>query len=189
MRNWIIAWLGRVRAEAGTMVVRGRSPRLVVLPFLLWACVGCAVGDDTVGLSGLLYNYDEHGISSVRVDGKGVSGWADGARRGAVTGGGQACCFRLRRGAREVPVSIRYFDGNEIDLVAEIEQPWPPMTSLGIVHVLPGADGPKVIIEITPGQRFPRSDLMTQALAAAGLDLEIDYEGPLRSGPFTYSDD
>ena len=148
----------------------------------------CTPKEDLVGLSGLPYNYDNRSIISVRVNGRGVGGGMDAAQRGGVSGGGQTCCFRLPRGAHSAEVQIHYADGEVFETAATIEQPWPPMTSLGIVHVLPGRDEPRVIIEITPGQRFPRLDLMAQSLRSSDLEIEVEYTGPLREGPFKYSD-
>lgn len=165
------------------------TARQLALGVVLSGAVGCAAGTDTVSLSGSLYNYDERGIASVRVNGRGVSGWAHGAEPGAVKSGGQTCCFPMELGATAATVEIEYLDGGEVSLLAEVEQPWPPLTSLALIHVLPGREAPRVVIEITPGQRFPRSDLMLEALNQAGLEPRAEHRGPLRDGPFQYAGD
>lgn len=186
MRNWMRAvvsvneWLGALRKAGGVLASTG------VLAGGLLLLGACTPKEDLVGLSGLPYNYDNRSIISVRVNGRGVGGGMDAAQRGGVKGGGQTCCFRLPRGAQTADVQIQYADGEILETVATIEQPWPPLTSLAMIHVLPGSGGPKVIIEITPGQSFARRDLLDRALLDAALTRETDYGGPLRDGPFEY---
>lgn len=189
MWNWMQAVTSM--ADASCLVMwrrRGLAGACMLIGAVLLA-TACTAKEDLVGLSGLPYNYDDRSIVSVRVNGRGVGGGMDAAERGGVKGGGQTCCFRLPRGARDAEVQIQYANGEVLDTTAVIEQPWPPLTSLGIIHVLPGLQGPKVIIEITPGQSFPRRDLMEEALDDASLERVVDYGGPLRDGPFEYMDD
>lgn len=170
--------------EAGWAVLRGGiAIAVMILTSLVSAC---SHGSDLVGLSGRPYNYDDRSIAAVQVNGHRVGGGMDAAQPGYARSGGQSCCLRLPRYATHADVVIQYADGEDLELVAEVEQPWPPMTSLAIVHVLPG---PKVMIEITPGQGFARRDLMLAALHELGIEPEANEEGLFREGPFEYMKD
>lgn len=189
MRSWSNEGIGSGRKGSSWWRGLRLTTTQLVLGVALSGAVGCSAATETVSLSGLLYNYDDRGIASVRVNGRGVSGWAHGAEPGAVKSGGQTCCFPMELGATAASVEIEYLDGGEVSLLAEVEQPWPPLTSLALIHVLPGSDVPRVVIEITPGQRFPRSDLMLEALNRVGLERRAEHRGPLRDGPFQYAGD
>lgn len=124
------------------------------------------------GLTGVVFNYSDEVIASVRVDGELAGTGMEAAPPGGVTGSGSACCMALDPSQTEVSVRVEPASGPVYFVRGIVEQPWPQGAGTAIVHVLPGR---KVVIETTLGVDIgPRSDLMNSQLAALGIKKEVD---------------
>jgi hypothetical protein len=148
--------------------------------FTVTACQ--AKGPEMVGGLGVeLLNYSQESVYSVSINGSdsGVH-WATAAKIGGVEGGGQSCCSgKISAIKNTADVSVKTNHGT-YTTQAQVELPFPDLMDTLIIHILPGR---KVVLEVTPGNFFPRQDLMDEQIKALGLKKEHEYTGPLRSHP------
>lgn len=129
------------------------------------------------GLSGMVYNYSQDWIATVKINGKGVGSHSDEAKIGGVEGGGIVCCTEISPTQERVNVTVKT-DKGEYTTLGVVELPFPDLMHYLIVHVLPGR---KIVIEVTPGDTFPRKDLLDAQIKALRLKKEHEYTGPMRT--------
>ncbi|MGY0611845.1 hypothetical protein [Luteimonas sp. A501] len=156
---------------------------------LLWPMMGCSQEpreSKMDGLTGVVFNYSNEVMASVRVDGELAGTGLEAVKPGDVTGGGSSCCMSMDPTLDTVDVEIEPATGPIYTLQGTVEQPWPKGASTVIVHVLPGR---KVVIEATLGVGIgARSDLMNTQLKALGIDKEIDKDWMMISERYKYTE-
>ena len=170
-----------------------RIATIFIVPTLLFltACplTGCGnpkVDTTVEGLTGVVYNYSDESISSIRVGGEVLGGPFQSAIPGDVEGGGGQCCISLDPHLATIPVIVHPAEGDDYSVQAKIEQPWPKDANTMIVHILPKR---KIVIETTLGVSIaPRSDLLNARLAELGIPKEINADQFMLSGRNTYSE-
>jgi hypothetical protein len=152
---------------------------LMMSAFTLTACQ--AKGPVMVsGLSVELLNYSQESVYLVSINGNVTRDWATAAKVGGVEGGGKSCCSGEISAIKDTAeVTIKTNHGT-YTTQALVELPFPDLMDTLIIHVLPGR---KVVLEVTPGNFFPRQDLMDEQIKALGLKKEHEYTGPLRTRP------
>lgn len=163
--------------------------RVAALTCALLPMTGCGQPPRTTkidGLTGVVFNYSDEAIASVRVDGELAGTGLEAARPGDVSGGGRSCCMAIAPFENTVPVAIELAVGSIYTIQATVEQPWPKGASTAIVHVLPG---PKVVIETSLGVDLaPRKDLLDGQLTALGIEKEVDVDWFMNPGRNTYTE-
>lgn len=122
----------------------------------------------TIGLSGIVYNYSQETLIGVYIGGKEI-GSMDSVKPGDVTSGGTICCFRLPANATEVEVDVKLPKGQGYRTTAQIERWWPDLAHYGVVHILPGR---KVVMQVTPSAPSPRKDLLEAQQRALGMEVK-----------------
>lgn len=150
---------------------------LTMLPVL----AGCAREPRQASLSAITYNYSDEDLAFVWINGKQAGVAKEAVRPGDVNGGGIMCCINIPQGARQIEVNVMNAKEETFTVMAEIEQPWTKYASYAVVHVLPKR---KIVVEISPGDSYPRKDLLDKRLAEIGVEPEVNY--PLymmNSGP------
>lgn len=153
--------------------------------FLALCLTGCSAREPaTVSLSGIVYNYSQDSLATVKVNGKTAGTAMSKVVPGDVSGGGVMCCFKLPENAKEVEVEIQSSSG-DYKTTAQIEKWWPDLAHYGVVHILPGR---KVVMEVRSVHTWPRRDLLDGQLKAIGMKKVINYSGPMNEGPMERTD-
>lgn len=151
--------------------------RYSILIRALLPITGCGRSSETVkidGLTGVVFNYSDETIASVRVDGELAGTGLEAVKPGDVSGGGRSCCLAITPFRDTVPVVIEPAIGPAYTVQATVEQPWPKDTNTAIVHVLPGRN---VVIETSLGVDIgPRKDLLERRLEALGIEAEVNID-------------
>ncbi len=156
----------------------GRQSRMFGKAAFYWALItlclaGCQAKEpSTVGLSGVVYNYSQDSLATVKINGKTVGTTARKVELGDVSGGGIMCCFNLAVGATEVEVELESSSG-DYKTIAKIEKWWPDLAHYGVVHILPGR---KVVMQVTPSAARPRKDLLEQRQVELGLEKKVLFD-------------
>ena len=140
---------------------------------------------ETVGVTGIVYNYSQESYALVKVNGKTVGTALEKVPYGDVGGGGGMCCFQLPVGATEAEVFLDLALEDGVTVTATIEKWWPDLAHYGVVHILPGR---KVVIEIRSVYVWPRRDLLNSALKELSLTPTYNYTGPMNDGPLERTD-
>ncbi len=147
---------------------------------------GCeSQGSQSVGVTGIVYNYSDETIAFVRVNGKEIGRGIDEARPGEVKGGSGICCFALEKAASKARVEITFWDKSQHETTATIEKWWPDLAHYGVIHILPGR---KVVMEVRSVHTWPRKDLMENQLKLLGIKPAYNYTGPMNKGPMERTD-
>lgn len=153
---------------------------LVMLAVGLLGIGGCVAKEpETVGLTGIAYNYSDETIAFVNIGGKNIARGLDESANGGVKGGSGMCCFDLPVGARTVEVEITFWDQTKFHTTAQIEKWWPDLAHYGVVHILPGR---KVVMQVTPSYPAPRKDLLEIRQQELGLEKKLLFRS-WSSGP------
>jgi len=126
----------------------------------------------SVGLTGVVYNYSDDTLVAVYVNGHDV-GSMDSALPGQVRSGGYICCFSLAQGAKEAQIRVRLTKGKTYETTATIENWWPDLAHYGVVHILPGR---KVVMQVTPSAPLPRKDLLEAQQRALGMPVTVQFQ-------------
>jgi hypothetical protein len=148
----------------------GSWRKVAILGGILALCLtGCSAKEPaSISLSGIVYNYSQDSLATVKINGK-TAGTAMGkVVPGDVSGGGVMCCFKLPENAKEVEVEIQSSSG-DYKTTAQIEKWWPDLAHYGVVHVLPGR---KVVMQVTPSAPSPRKDLLEAQQRALGMEVK-----------------
>ncbi len=141
--------------------------RLLCVVSLLAAVAACTAKEpETVGLTGIVYNYSPDSLASVKVNGKTTGSVIQKTQNGDVSGGSGMCCFEIPFGAKEAEVIVES-SGGTYKTIATIEKWWPDLAHYGVVHILPGR---KVVMQVTPSYPAPRKDLLETQQQALGLE-------------------
>lgn len=169
--------------ELDEMTIRTNvlSACVVMLLTMLPILVGCAREPRQASLSAITYNYSDEDLAFVWINGKQAGVAKESVRPGDVNGGGIMCCINIPQGARQVEVNVMNAKEETFTVMAEIEQPWTKYASYAVVHVLPKR---KIVVEISPGDSYPRKDLLDNRLAEIGVQPEVSYPlHMMNSGP------
>lgn len=141
--------------------------------FLALCLTGCGAKEAaTVSLSGIVYNYSQDSLATVKINGKTAGTAMSKVAPGDVSGGGVMCCFKLPENAKEVEVEIQSSSG-DYKTVAQIEKWWPDLAHYGVVHILPGR---KVVMQVTPSAPRPRKDLLEKRQEELGLEKKVLFD-------------
>lgn len=152
----------------------GDQSRMIGKSAFYWTLIamclaGCQAKEPaTVGLTGVVYNYSQDSLATVKINGKTVGTTARKVEPGDVSGGGIMCCFNLAVGATEIEVELESSSG-EYKTIAKIEKWWPDLAHYGVLHILPGR---KVVMQVTPSAPSPRKDLLEAQQRALGMEVK-----------------
>lgn len=131
---------------------------------------GCeAKKPEIVSLTGIVYNYSQDTIATVKINGKSAGSVIAKTEIGGVSGGSGMCCFDLSIGAKQVDVIVQS-SGGDYKITATIEKWWPDLAHYGVVHILPGR---KVVMQVTPSYPAPRKDLLEAQQQELGMERKI----------------
>lgn len=146
---------------------------LLVLTSCLVGVVGCVAKEpETVGLTGIVYNYSPDSLATVKVNGKTAGSVIYKAQNGDVSGGSGMCCFDLPVGAREAEIVVES-SGGVYKTTASIEKWWSDLAHYGVVHILPGR---KVVMQVTPSAPRPRKDLLEARQKELGIEKKVLFD-------------
>ncbi len=156
------------------MVKRGWFPKAAFIGLLaVLGLAGCQAKEPaTISLSGIVYNYSQDSLATVKINGKTAGTTMSKVVSGDVSGGGVMCCFKLPENAKEVEVEIQSSSG-DYKTTAQIEKWWPDLAHYGVVHILPGR---KVVIQVTPSWPAPRKDLLEAQQRALGMEVKTLFD-------------
>lgn len=131
---------------------------------------GCeAKKPETVSLTGIVYNYSQDTIATVKINGKSAGSVIVKTENGGVSGGSGMCCFDLPIDAKQVDVMVQS-SGGDYKITAIIEKWWPDLAHYGVVHILPGR---KVVMQVTPSYPAPRKDLLEARQQELGMEKKV----------------
>lgn len=185
MTNWIQHKAPSFGPSGAASRMWQRLATNALLLLIVAALSGCGKREpQQISLMGIVYNYTDRAIASVRVNGQNVSAVMDGVQPGGVSGGAGTCCAEIPEGATEAAVEVDLGDSKYVTQ-ARIEKWWPDLAHYAVVHVLPGK---KVVIEVRSVDTWPRQDLLDQQLKAAGLTKKVNFSGPMNMGPLERTD-
>lgn len=147
---------------------------------------GCNAKDNqTVSLSGIVYNYSQEGYVSVKINGKSISSVLKKVMPGDVSGGAIVCCFSFPLNTKNIEVELEPSLSDSFKIIASVEKWWPDLSHYAVVHVLPGR---KVVIEIRSAYTWPRRDLLENQLKSLNIKKAVEYSGPMNDGPLERTD-
>ncbi len=159
------------RGNSGQRVLFGKATIYGAVVALCLA--GCEAKEPaTISLSGIVYNYSQDSLATVKINGKTAGTTMGKVAPGDVSGGGVMCCFRLPENAKEAEVEIQSSSG-DYKTTAQIEKWWPDLAHYGVVHILPGR---KVVMQVTPSAPRPRKDLLEKRQEELGLEKKVLFD-------------